>query len=164
MKRLILLILLLVTGVCYAPNLNIKAKELREFSLTFTRSFNQRVYFVVSAIRSIESGGNYQALGMNGEYGAYQYQLETWNSLCILLVGKVLDISIPENQDKVSKLRVERLIRLGYSDAQIASIWNCGHSSWEGRQGYNSTGVYYDVPGYVKKVTKYINYYQINVS
>lgn len=112
----------------------------------------QRIHNILLTLRTVESGNNYAALGGSGEYGAYQYTPSTWKYYCMMFFGEYLDIKVPENQDKVSAAKVQLLIDKGYTDQQIAAVWNCGRpDDWEGRIGINSHGVPYNVPRYVQK-------------
>jgi hypothetical protein len=160
MKNLFILLFFFMVGTCFAPQLKGTAKINRDKATLFEYLINIRTYSVQYSIREIESNGRYTAIGLNNEYGAYQYSIETWNIICKLLFGKVLDITNPENQDMVTKARIKRLIKLGYSDQQIASIWNCGHSHWQGMVGVNADGIHYDVPKYVNKVITIIKIMQ----
>jgi hypothetical protein len=161
MKHAILtLFFLFFIGNVFAPQVKGAAKVNRDKSTLFEYLIDIRTFAVQYSIRHIESNGSYTAIGLNKEYGAYQYSIETWNTICKLLFGKILDITKPENQDMVTKARIKRLMKLGYSDQQIASIWNCGHSHWQGMVGINAEGVHYDVPGYVNKVSRLIKLFQ----
>ncbi|MEA2036181.1 MAG: transglycosylase family protein [Nanoarchaeota archaeon] len=113
---------------------------------------------IMKAIRTVESGGNYQARGGSGEYGAYQFMPETWAGWSRQYASEVLKMSTQldmtkENQDAVARWKIEKLVSQGYNPQQIASIWNSGSPDWKGKTGTNSYGVKYDVPNYVNKIT-----------
>jgi hypothetical protein len=117
----------------------------------------QRIDNILLAIRTIESQGNYEAVGWSGEYGAYQWMPESFAQFSYRYFGELLDITLPENQDKVARKKVEELIDKGYTEEQIASIWNSGRPSYEGRIGVNKFGVRYNVPRYVNKFIAVLN-------
>ncbi len=112
---------------------------------------------VMNAIKKIESGGNYDAKGGSGEYGAYQFMPATWTDWSSKYAAEVLKSSdgnmkmTPENQDAVARWKIQKLLDAGNTPEQVASIWNSGKPEWEGNVGTNSHGVKYDVPGYVNR-------------
>lgn len=161
MKKLIFLLLgvtLFLNG--YAPNYDVGYKVYQHQVI----EYKVRVSSLLYAFKIGESGGNYHIKGLSGEYGAYQYLPDTWKMWCRRTVGKILDITVPENQDLVTRIKIERLIAAGYNNEQIASIWNCGSSKYENRRGVNKYGVYYDVPAYVEKIIKLTKQYEKTVS
>jgi len=111
---------------------------------------------IAETIKQIESGGNYEAQGGSGEFGAYQFMPGTWlewsrqynKDTNGIISG--LEMT-PENQDKVASWKIQNLLNEGYSPEQVASTWNSGSPDWEGKVGVNEAGVKYDVPGYVEK-------------
>lgn len=111
---------------------------------------------IANSIRIIESGGNYDAQGASGESGAYQYMPRTWKSYSTEyakannLGNGPLEMT-PENQDAVTKYKIQQWLDEGLTPEQIASKWNSGSPDWVGKVGTNKSGVSYDVPGYVKK-------------
>lgn len=118
----------------------------------------RRIENLLQAIRMVESGGNYKAIGLSGEYGAYQWMPESFAQFSYRYFGELLDITLPENQDKVARKKVESLIDEGYTDVQIAAVWNSGSPvGWETKQGRNKHGVRYDVPKYVNKFILTLN-------
>ena len=118
----------------------------------------ERIEKLLATIRKVESDGRYHIRGGSGEYGAYQFQRATWRFYCYLYEGKVLDIRIPENQDKIARMKVSDMVQNGYTDMQVAATWNSGISEgWEGRVGVNRWGVKFDTPGYVRKFMRAYN-------
>ena len=112
----------------------------------------QRVENILSTIRILESANDYSAEGGSGEYGAYQFKFSTFDKFSREYFGELLDIKIPENQDMVARKKVEALIDAGFSDTDIAAIWNSGsHLGWQNKAGVNKHGVRYNVPRYVEK-------------
>jgi hypothetical protein len=115
---------------------------------------------IMNAVRQVESGGNYEARGGSGEYGAYQFMPETWTEWSRQYAGEVLQMSVdqlemtPENQDAVARWKIQKLADQGYSPQEIASIWNSGKPEWKGKVGTNKYGVKYNVPAYVSKIEK----------
>ena len=122
----------------------------------------QRIDNILLSLRTIESHGDYEAVGGSGEYGAYQFTPESFAQYSYRHFGELLDITLPENQNKVARKKVEELIDNGYTEEQIASIWNSGRASYEGRIGVNKFGIPYNVPKYVNKFIAVLN--QIEVS
>lgn len=111
---------------------------------------------LAKAIREIESGGNFQAKGKSGEYGAYQYTPKTWGE-----DAKVFGINVPleqatkEQQNEVAYRKIKSLKDQGYNVGQIASIWNSGKPDAFMDPTYTGTNKYgakFDVPQYAKSV------------
>ena len=112
----------------------------------------ERIEKLLATIRKVESDGRYHIRGSSGEYGAYQFQRATWHLYSYMYEGKVLDIRVPENQDRIARMKVTDLVGKGYSDSEIAAFWNSGISEgWESRTGINRWGVKFDTPAYVDK-------------
>jgi muramidase (phage lysozyme) len=86
--------------------------------------FEQRVDRIMAALKAVESSNRYHVHGQSGEYGAYQFMPKTWERFCKYYFGEILDITDPANQDAVARERIKDLIFKGYSDEQIANIWN----------------------------------------
>ncbi len=114
---------------------------------------------IANAIKQVESGGNYNARGKSGEYGAYQFMPGTWASWSSEYAkanGAKADIELnpsPENQDAVARFKISQWQAQGLTPEQIAAKWNNGSEvGWEKKRDTNSKGVKYDVPAYVKKV------------
>jgi len=113
---------------------------------------NQDTKKLALAIRQHESGGNYNAQGGSGENGAYQFMPSTWKSWANTHLGNSNAEQTPQNQNKVAYMQIQSLKDKGYTPEQIASTWNSGGPSWEGKVGTNKYGVRYDVPSYVRNV------------
>lgn len=165
MKRFILRLLItatmfLVAYNVYAPNIQKRLYDQRNSSLLsqfiVKQRLIERVECLAKVFRIVESSNRYHVKGQNGEYGAYQFGRDTWSYYCRMFFGMVLDITSPANQDLVAKAKIAHLIQKGYTNAQIAAIWNCGSSDYEGKVGVNSGGVKYDVPAYVKKFLRLV--------
>lgn len=114
---------------------------------------------LMRVFRIKESSENYQAVGGSGEKGAYQFMPETWKRLCRLYSCDPSDRS-KENQDRVAKKELTRLLKHGYSIRQIASIWNSGSPNCN-KKGINKDGIPYDVGKYVNDFVKKFN--KINI-
>src|SRR5260221_803549 len=107
------------------------------------------------AIRQTESGGNFQARGKSGEYGAYQYTAPTWAKDSVSAgVNIPLEQATPEQQNEVAYKKIKALKDAGHNVGEIASIWNSGdpQAYLNNKTGTNSSGVKYDVPAYAKSV------------
>lgn len=107
---------------------------------------------IVRAIREVESGGNYNAKGKSGEFGAYQFMPSSWKQWAGEFLGDQNAPMSKENQNQVAYKKIESLAKAGHSPDQIVSIWNSGQPKYEGKVGVNKYGVAYDVPAYVRKV------------
>ena len=157
MKKLVLLTLLIsISSICFAPNNSYRLIFLHEAYQQYVQkeAKERRVLLILKTIRIIESGGDYTIKGATGEKGAYQFMPATWKSYCLLFFNEILDINNPLNQDKVAKLKVSLFIEKGYSNTEIASVWNCGSRYWKGKIGINKKGTRYDVPRHVYKFIK----------
>ena len=107
---------------------------------------------LVKAIGKSESGGNYNAKGKSGEFGAYQFMPSTWKVWAKKFLGDANAQMTKENQDKVAYSQIKEWGQQGLKPSQIASMWNSGKPNWQGNVGTNKAGVQYDTPSYVKKV------------
>lgn len=109
---------------------------------------------IALAIRDRESGGNYQARGGSGEFGAYQFMPATWNAWLkkyAPAAGNVpLDQAPQKLQDFVAVRRIQDLLNKGYTVRQIALIWNGGEPI--AKKGVNRFGVNYDSGAYADGV------------
>jgi hypothetical protein len=116
-----------------------------------------QVVNLTKAIRQVESGGNFQAKGKSGEYGAYQFMPGTWASSSQKYLGQSipLDQATPEQQNEVAYKKIKDLKDQGLNVGQIASDWNSGDPNTyldPEAKGTNSAGANYDVPAYAEKV------------
>lgn len=169
MKRMVtVIVMLLLTMSLKSPPFFSREENLSR-SLLWWQQYEaekkreQRIDNILLTLRTIESQGDYRAVGWSGEYGAYQWMPESFAQFSYRYFGELLDITIPENQDKVARKKIEELIDQGYTDEQIAAVWNSGsHLGWENKRGRNKYGVRYDVPKYVNKFIAVLN--QIEVS
>lgn len=111
---------------------------------------------IARAIKSVESGGNYEAKGVNGEIGAYQIMPENWSEWSAeyaraIGLGEQTLLPTPKNQDAVAKFKIQQLLNKGFSPSEIASIWNSGSPNPEGKIGVNKKGIPFNVPLYVER-------------
>lgn len=106
---------------------------------------------LAKAIRTVESGGNYDAKGASGEHGAYQWMPNNFEAGA-KKYGLDPNDKSPISQDKVAYNTLKEWKDQGLTPAQIAAKWNSGGTEWEGKVGTNKFGVKYDVPAYVNKV------------
>ena len=153
--RLCIIVLFLIFALkTYAPSLEedhlIKANDYRKVMVEIQKEI--KIQKILKTIRTIESSGRYNIPGPGTDYGAYQFIPSTWENYCNKYFGKVLDITNPENQDKVAYLKVKELLGKEFTVAQIAAFWNSGLTTgWENKRGINKDGVPYDVPKHVKR-------------
>ncbi len=117
-------------------------------------NLDPQVVALAKAIREHESGGNFQARGGSGEFGAYQFMPGTWAGSAQKYLGANIPVekATPEQQNEVAYKKIKEWKDSGYNPAQIASLWNSGSPDWHGKVGTNSHGVHYDVPKYVDSV------------
>jgi hypothetical protein len=164
MRKLCLIIslILVISLTSKAPNLDRTYLEQR-FEHTVQTilneiAFNKRVDLLLETIKYIESRNNYHLKGGSREYGAYQFTRATWRYYSYMFFKELLDITIPENQDKVARAKVEMLVKNGFTNEEIAAFWNSGtRNNWKTKIGINKYGVKYDVPKYVETFIKIKN-------
>jgi hypothetical protein len=76
------------------------------------------------AIRSVESNGDYNAVGDNGQsHGAYQFNKDNFQQWATEQGLDPNDFS-QTNQDHVAYNRIEGLLKQGVPPSQVAAIWN----------------------------------------
>lgn len=111
---------------------------------------------IASAIRSVESNNNYDAVGDAGtSRGAYQFNGQNFEAWSQQYFGQVLPFT-PENQDRVALARIQDLLDQGYNAEQVALIWNGGEP--RRKSGFNaSIGLSYDSGAYADKVLAALN-------
>lgn len=107
---------------------------------------------IASAIKSVESGGNYNAKGGSGESGAYQFMPTTWKAWAGEFLGNSSAPMTQQNQDKVALAKINQWLQQGYNAEQIALLWNSGTTT--PKKGVNKSGVAYDSGAYAQKVLK----------
>lgn len=120
-----------------------------------------QVVNLAKAIRSTESGDNFNARSKDGSFGAYQFLKPTWDATARKFgVNADWEKATPEQQNEVAYKQIKEWKDQGHDVGQIASMWNAGAGKpdayREGLSGTNKDGVNYDVGQYAKKVaTKY---------
>lgn len=123
-----------------------------------TPAVDPKYVLLAKAIRQTESGGNYQASGKSGEYGAYQFLPSTWDVQSAKFGVKTpLQQATREQQNEVA---VRQLAEWGaqhpdWNIGNFASAWNAGAgkpNAYIDNVGVNSHGVAYDTPTYAKNV------------
>lgn len=114
-----------------------------------------KIKALASAILTKESGGNYQAKGASGEFGAYQFMPGTWKAWAGKHLGDMNAEPTVENQNKVAYSQIKEWKDHGLTPAQIASKWNSGNENAykQNHRGVNSLGVAYDTPKYAMDVS-----------
>jgi hypothetical protein len=89
-----------------------------------TQPLNQTALTLSRAIRSVESNGNYNAVGDNGQsHGAYQFNKSNFQNWATQYGLDPNDMS-PTNQDHVAYERINGLLNQGIPPSQVAAIWN----------------------------------------
>lgn len=79
---------------------------------------------IAKAIRHTESGGDYNAVGDNGQsHGAYQFNKDNFKNWA-KEYGLNPDDFSPTNQDKVAYARINSLLEKGRAPSEVAAIWN----------------------------------------
>ena len=164
MRRMTTTITILLLAACLKAPPKYSREELLSSALSWweqreaEKKRTQRIDNILATLRTIESEGDYHARGRSGEYGAYQWMPESFTQFSYRYYGELLDITIPEHQDMVARKKVEELIDAGYSEKEIAAVWNSGsHLGWERKIGVNKYGVRYNVPRYVNKFIRVLN-------
>lgn len=120
---------------------------------------------LAKSIRQTESGGNFQAKGASGEYGAYQFTDSTWKAQAPKFgVTVPLKEATPEQQNEVAYKQLAEWKQKNptWNVGNFASAWNAGageanaytgtFSNGKPSVGTNSMGVKYSVPDYAKSV------------
>lgn len=119
---------------------------------SFSQAGNATASNIANAIKTVESGGNYNAKGASGEIGAYQFMGSTWKQWAKEFLGDANAQPTPQNQDAVAQAKIESLLQQGKTPEEIALIWNAGTAVR--RSGVNKYGVKYDSGAYADKVIK----------
>lgn len=122
-------------------------------------ALDPKLVTLAQSIRQVESGGNFQARGASGEYGAYQFMPTTWEATAPRYgVNVPLQQATPEQQNEVAYKQLEEWARQhpSWNIGNFASAWNAGPGKpdayLEGNAGTNAQGVQYDTAAYVKRV------------
>lgn len=98
-----------------------------------------KVVKVMKAIRQIESGGNYNAIGDNGRSkGAYQWHDNHWSDSAATYLGDPNAPMTPANQNKVAYAQIKSYKDQGLQPEEIAARWNGAHKDELGRYTYNN--------------------------
>lgn len=124
-----------------------------------TQQLDQDAVNLAKAIRQTESGGNFNARGKSGEFGAYQFTEPTWNAYASKYgINVPLEKATREQQNEVAYKQIKEWKDKGYNVGQIASMWNAGESRpdayKENHTGTNKYGVHYDTPKYAESVAR----------
>ena len=123
-----------------------------------TETLDQDALNLTKAIRQHESGGNFEAKGKSGEYGAYQFTAPTWKGYAKEVLGDENAPMTKENQNQVAYKKIKKWKDSGKNVGQIASMWNAGEGRpdayKEDYKGVNEYGVHYDTPAYAKAVAE----------
>lgn len=127
-------------------------RDFGGFSDALSMAENGSVKKIATAIKKVESGGNYKARGGSGEYGAYQFMPSTWKGWAKQYLGNANAPMTPKNQDTVAQRKIADLLKKNYTVQQIALIWNGGQPVV--KRGVNKYGVAYDSGVYANKVLK----------
>lgn len=106
---------------------------------------------MAEAIVEVETRGKCHLGGKSGEKGCFQFMPSTWKHWSTRFFGHVADMT-PENEYAVALYKIQKHIDEGYSDTQIALIWNQGHAG-ECTKGTNKHGVKFDSCAYVQHFT-----------
>lgn len=123
------------------------------------QQLNPTIANLARAIRQTESGGNYQAVGKSGEYGAFQFTEPTWNA-----ASKAFGVNVPlkqasqlqQNEVAYKQLESWSKAHPEWNVGNYASAWNAGEKHadayLENYTGTNASGVKYDTGAYAKSV------------
>lgn len=85
-----------------------------------------RARALAKAIAQHETGHR-NVPGQTGELATrYQFMPATWKTLAKKYLGSATAPTTDQNQDKVAFLRIRDLLKAGYSEAQVAMVWNGG--------------------------------------
>ena len=109
---------------------------------------------IALAIKKQESGGDYNAKGASGEYGAYQWKPATWRIISREMAGEILERT-PVNENYIAMLKVQQLLDRGWNAEEIGRIWNSslgGDEVPHKRVGVNKHGVRFNSISYGKAI------------
>lgn len=109
------------------------------------------------AIRQTETGGDFNAQGKSGEWGAYQFTQPTWQKLNQKYgTNYQFTQATPEQQNELAYKQIKEWKDAGYNVGQVASMWNAGEDKpnayLEGNKGVNKYGVKYDTAQYANSI------------
>lgn len=130
-------------------------EQIGAFNGAPTTALNGSAKQIATAIKQVESGGNYNARGGSGEGGAYQFMPASWKQWAGQYLGNPNAPQTPQNQDRVAEAKIQSLLNQGYNAKQVALIWNGGQPI--AKKGVNKFGVAYDSGGYANKVVSALN-------
>lgn len=88
--------------------------------------------------------------GASGEGGCFQFMPNTWAAWSNKVFGYVAPMS-RVNEEYVALHKIQHHLDQGYSDRQVALIWNQGNAS-PCKSGTNKYGVEYNSCAYASKV------------
>ena len=157
MKRLIVIIALVCLFMKVNTSTYLNLSCFNESKAQVEKQNRDKIVLrLMATFSQLESGHNYEANGLSGEKGRYQYMLGTWKKLSMKYFGRVVP-NTPEYQELLTYNVLYDYVFKGYRIDQISSIWNCGSPKYQGKIGVNRFGVSYNVPEYVNK---FVNTYQ----
>lgn len=105
---------------------------------TDASQLDPKIVKVMQAIKHIESGGDYNAVGDKGEsHGAYQWNKNNFHTQATQFGLDPNDFT-PANQNKVAYARIKSLKDQGRQPEEIAAIWNGAHKTPQGTYDYNN--------------------------
>lgn len=121
-------------------------------TLNTGEQLDPKILKVMRAIRQVESGGDYNAVGDAGtSTGAFQFQGATWNTWAKKVLGDANAPKTKANQNKVAYYKIKELKDQGRTPREIALIWNGGEPVE--KKGFNKKiGLAYDSGAYANKV------------
>jgi hypothetical protein len=97
---------------------------------------------VMKAIRQVESGGDYNAVGDNGNAkGAFQFNEKSgpgWKNLAKQYLGDENATFDKGNQNKVAYSRIKQWKDEGKQPEEIAALWNGAKKDTNGKYTYNN--------------------------
>lgn len=95
-----------------------------------------KIVKVMGALKKIESGGDYNAVGDNGQsHGAYQWNKNNFKNQAKQFNLDPEDFS-PANQNKVAYARIKSLKEEGKQPEEIAALWNGAKKDAQGKYTY----------------------------
>lgn len=99
-----------------------------------------KVLKVMKAIKHVESGGKYDAVGDSGtSKGAYQWHGDNWKTAAKTVLGDENAEMSPANQNKVAYHQIKAYKDQGLQPEEIAARWNGAHiDKVSGRYVYNN--------------------------
>lgn len=109
-----------------------------------------RTRSIANAIKKVESGGDCNVRGSSHERGCYQFLASTYAMWGKEVLGYVPAMT-NATEEYVALKKIQGWLEDGYTESQIARMWNQGHTG-KCSSGVNKWGAKYDSCAYTQAV------------